>query len=141
MPHLTNAVEIQIGRDEAGTDDRSTLKRCLIENYGLADDYDEYGPIVPSLRGRPKTEWGFKHPGIGPLITPIGSDWDDDLYGFTQDLCRTRKKLQQPAGIKISLTRLRKHLWKGREPDTAPRQLYKGFLEGDLLLKARHVCY
>ena len=59
------------------SDDRMKLKRALIQDFGLPEDYDEFGHFNPTLRGRPKDEWGFKHKQIGQILVAQGYNWKD----------------------------------------------------------------
>jgi hypothetical protein len=57
-------------------DDRNSLKRALSSNFGLSEDYDEFGWFNPPL-SKDKVEWGFRHSQIAELLTPHDEDWND----------------------------------------------------------------
>lgn len=73
-------LQIEEGRTEGMSDDRKTLKAALKDNFGLTSNDDGFGPFDPPLRGLSKSEWGFRHAEIGPILAPHSENWEDRRF-------------------------------------------------------------
>jgi hypothetical protein len=124
------------------SDDRKILKFALICDFNLPDDFDEFGPIRPTLRGRPKTEWGFLHDLLRKLLCP--HDMDPCTIGYVATFFSLTPILpfhysvalqMRPGAFDVPEIKFPCFLWLGRAPPRAPGCLMDGFLLGDIPIK------
>ncbi|KIO16449.1 hypothetical protein M407DRAFT_33908 [Tulasnella calospora MUT 4182] len=117
--------EIDEGRNEARNSDTAALKKGVSADFDLLDDEDDFGRWNPGLNVKRRSEsWGYHHPQLAPLLTPIGMDWEND---------KDRDKLLSAGGI-VDYRCWYPFMYKGRVADS--KDLTKGLLRGDLLVKA-----
>ncbi|KAG8962326.1 hypothetical protein FRC00_009793, partial [Tulasnella sp. 408] len=116
--------EIDEGRNEARSSDTAALKKGVTADFDILDDEDEFGKWTPGLSIKRRSEsWGYNHPQLALLLTPIGMDWEND---------RHRQKLLSAGGI-VDYRCWYPFMYEGRVVHET--DLTKGLLCGDLLVK------